>query len=361
MQFSSAILHAGSPLKIFAIILGGHLNGNADFLCAVACSVLPFGVAFPIYAGWGLAQGTILNYFILGMPGNAAFLFSGVIFALLAIAQLAYSDGYDTRNTTKTITSSHTQPSQIYDAEIQSEWHNVLHQGKEAESFQSEPSVNHDTTELLTPPTVDNRRYIYLCLFAGFLNGLWSPLSSLGTSGSGGIINPYAGVFLFECGQLSSLFLSLNYYGGGKVFALSHVKVLLSLPWKDIVFGMLSGFSVGMGFTFYFVASSVILTESNIRSHSITLGNFPGHILFYRCLLSNIYHLTWSYFRKATCWGKLRQISPLVRVSGVLCNCNSFNCFIEEIAYLLVLSEILKHDRTAREIPKNNMVRFYFL
>ena len=258
MQFSSVLLHAGSPLKIFAIILGGHLNGNADFLCAVACSVLPFGVAFPIYAGWGLAQGTILNYFILGMPGNAGFLFSGVIFALLAIAQLAYSDGYDARTPSKTTASTPKQaPPQIYDSEMQAEWHNALHVGNDAASDRSESNVNNDKTELLPSPVVDNRRWIYLCLFAGLLNGLWSPLSSLGTSGSGAVTNPYAGVFLFECGQCSSLLLSLNYYGGGKVFALSHIKVLLGLPWKDIVFGLLSGLAVGMGFTFYFVASTV--------------------------------------------------------------------------------------------------------
>ena len=182
------------------------------------------------------------------------------MFALLAIAQLAYSDGYDAKKHVKSIgTPAKQAPPQIYDAEMQSEWHNVLHDGHDIPSQQIESNGNSDTTELLPPTAVDNRRWIYLCLFAGLLNGLWSPLSSLGTSGSDGVTNPYAGVFLFECGQCSSLLLSLNYYGGGKVFALSHIKVLLALPWKDIVFGLLSGLAVGMGFTFYFVASTVRL------------------------------------------------------------------------------------------------------
>lgn len=259
MQFSSVILHAGSPIKIFAIILGGHLNGNADFLCAVACGVLPFGVAFPIYAGWGLAQGTLLNYFILGMPGSAAFLFSGVIFALLAIAQLAYSDGYDTKPLLQPSSSTpKVSSNQVYDSEPPSEWErsdsDKIDAGKRSDSI---TSLSNDSAELIHSSGVDNRRWIYLCLFAGLLNGLWSPLSSFGTSGSGGVSNPYAGVFLFQCGQLSSLLLSLNYYGGGKVFALAHIKILLQLPWKDVIFGLLSGFSVGMGFTFYFVASTV--------------------------------------------------------------------------------------------------------
>ena len=49
--FSFALLSPGSPGRVVAVFLGGFINANADFLCAAACTRLPFSVASPIFAG----------------------------------------------------------------------------------------------------------------------------------------------------------------------------------------------------------------------------------------------------------------------------------------------------------------------
>jgi multidrug transporter EmrE-like cation transporter len=255
VQWSNAILNAGSPGRVMSILIGGHLNGHADALVTTACSALPFGVAFPIYAGWGLAEGTILNYFILGMPGNAGFLFGGVFFALLAIAQLAYSDLYDR------------EAIEIIPAAVESPIHNAANPTLNVwtDGYYEKSAVQQPNAEgTIAPDKIlnqvnqqDMKKWICLCILAGVINGLWSPFSTLGTTGPGAVTNPYVSLFLFECGQLSCLPIFLNYYGGGKTFADTYLKQLLILPWVDIAWGMASGCIVGVGFFFYFSASSV--------------------------------------------------------------------------------------------------------
>jgi multidrug transporter EmrE-like cation transporter len=203
IQWSTAMLHPGHPGRVIAIIIGGHLNGHADSLLSAVCSVLPFGVAFPIYAGWGLAQGTILNYFLLGMPGNPGFLFGGVAFAILAICCLAYSDSYD-KPKPKVLSNEIENP--------------ILH-----EILPTEPPTHYDTKDdsiKIEKPTYkmhafcfnpsDPRKWIYLCFFAGMMTGSWSPLSTLGEVGDGAITNPYVALFLLECGESLNPHLSYS-------------------------------------------------------------------------------------------------------------------------------------------------------
>ena len=49
--FSVVLVNPGNPGRVMAIFFGGFINANADFLCAAACTRLPFSVASPIFAG----------------------------------------------------------------------------------------------------------------------------------------------------------------------------------------------------------------------------------------------------------------------------------------------------------------------
>ena len=49
--FSNVLASPGHPGRVMAIFFGGFINANADFLCAAACTRLPFSVASPIFAG----------------------------------------------------------------------------------------------------------------------------------------------------------------------------------------------------------------------------------------------------------------------------------------------------------------------
>lgn len=254
VQFSTELLHAGSGGRIMAILIGGHLNAHADFLCAVACSKLPFGVAFPVYAGWGLAQGTILNFIVLGMPGKAGFLFGGVICAIAAIFQLAWSDSFDKKREIERddAGSNAENPLQAHSAE---DWRRS--DSQDAENAVPATSAREPPPSEISKPE-DTNRWIYLCVFAGMLNGLWSPLASLGTLGDGAVKNPFVSLFLFQCGQFSAIPVFLNYIGMGKLFAPHYLSKLINLAWKDVAFGLAAGVLAGAGFTMYFVASSVI-------------------------------------------------------------------------------------------------------
>lgn len=50
-MFTSGMQGPASYLKVMALFLGGFLVGNGDFLCACACTKIPFSIAFPVYAG----------------------------------------------------------------------------------------------------------------------------------------------------------------------------------------------------------------------------------------------------------------------------------------------------------------------
>ena len=146
-----------------------------------------------------MAQGTILNYFILGGTTSPGLLFGGSLLALVAIFSLAYSDTFDKAH-----------------AELKAEVNNPLHP---AELSAREDIVYNPMPPDLEGPSLDRvvsesqdqgvlvlpafGRWVYICFLAGCLCGLWSPLSTLGMSGEGSVTNPYVVLFVFMSGQVT--------------------------------------------------------------------------------------------------------------------------------------------------------------
>jgi drug/metabolite transporter (DMT)-like permease len=104
----------------------------------------------------------------------------------------------------------------------------------------------------------ESKKWIGLCIFAGLLNGLWSPLSTLGTTGEGAVTSAFVSLLLFQIGQSTAIPVFLNYYGYPNLLAPHYIHQLVMLPFWDIIFGLACGVAVGTGFTFYFVASKVV-------------------------------------------------------------------------------------------------------
>lgn len=113
----------------------------------------------------------------------------------------------------------------------------------------------------------NTRNWVYICVFAGALTGMWSPLSTLGTSGEGAVLNPYSALFLFQCGQTlgAPIYLSYSSYlfkrnEKSPSFEYPHILFLelFELPTETVLYGLACGGVVGFGFTMYFIASSVV-------------------------------------------------------------------------------------------------------
>lgn len=83
-----------------------------------------------------------------------------------------------------------------------------------------------------------------------------------------------------------------------------------------------------------YVFQSEITLSLSLLHH---LGDISSHILLHRRLLPYLHNLTWSHFRKAAGRGKLWKDRSLIRVCGLLCDCDRFDCFVKEVAAILIL------------------------
>ena len=116
----------------------------------------------------------------------------------MAIFALAYSDTFDKAQRVPNIeTTSPMHPSDhgIPDDVV----YDKVSQDLEALSTDIPP----EGSSLKHPQWVPRfDRWVYICVLAGSLCGLWSPLSTLGMSGEGSVSNPYVVLFVFMSGQV---------------------------------------------------------------------------------------------------------------------------------------------------------------
>ena len=111
------------------------------------------------------------------------------------------------------------------------------------------------------------RTDIYLCVFAGFMTGMFAPISVLATKGDGSVDNPYVLMFFFQIGQLLTVPVMIFYYS--HLFASGTrndmpssiwqcVEALFELPARDVRYGCCAGLAVGLGFFLFFTGSDVL-------------------------------------------------------------------------------------------------------
>jgi glucose uptake protein GlcU len=254
----------GSFDKILLVLVSGFLNANGDFLCATALVKLPSSVANPIYGGWVLIQGTLLNFFVEKYDGNMYLLFLGVFTAFCGIVCMTASDYYAADLSTR----MHSKIVSVDSAACE-ELGDTLYQTLTAES----PLLTSEhRTELVSAKVV--KKWIFVCILAGVVCGAWAPLTVIATEGPGSIQCPYVMMFFFQTGQVTAIPFMIFYYY--KLLAPAHDALahklgrepspsignlwtrLVDSPLQDKFYGCLTGIVVGTGFFFYFTAVDVI-------------------------------------------------------------------------------------------------------
>lgn len=257
----------GNGVHVALVLLSGFFNANGDFLCACACSKLPGSVANLIYGGWGLIQGTLLTFLVEKYDGNYIFLFCGIFTATLGVLSMSASD-YFTADPSNVISkrsidfTSHQE--NTYRSQLlthSTDFCTVyLGDGVSTNENPEEESIEPQSQKVV-------RKYIYLCLLAGVMTGVFVPLSVLASEGNGSVDNPYVLMFLFQCGEMSAIPFMIFYYS--RFFAtgarqdehgkmMQYVEALHELPKPDIKNGCYAGLAVGVGFFLFFSASDVL-------------------------------------------------------------------------------------------------------
>lgn len=263
------LFRPGDGGHIGLVLTSGFFNANGDFLCACACSKLPGSVANLIYGGWGLIQGTLLTFLVEKYDGSIALLFSGIFTAMLGVISMSASDYFSVDPTTVS-----SKMSMDFSCFPTADYHTVLVGGSQTDATKSEVNdcddENDETNSRNGQPQVSVRvvrKYIYLCVLAGVMTGVFAPLSVLASQGSGAVENPYVLMFLFQCGELVAIPFMIFYYS--KLFASGarhdghggmwqYVEAVGELPKSEFRYGCLAGVAVGVGFFFFFTASEVL-------------------------------------------------------------------------------------------------------
>jgi hypothetical protein len=254
------LFRPGNGIHIALVLASGFFNANGDFLCASACSKLPGSVANLIYGGWGLIQGTLLTFLVEKYDGNLAFLFCGIFTAMLGVLSMSASDYFSVDPSTVISRASIDYGSPHIDVSF------ITIAGDNRQPDLKTALL--EETEINASASMNaDRKYIYLCLLAGVMTGVFAPLSVLASEGDGAVDNPYVLMFLFQCGQLSAIPFLMFYYSKffttgakhdthGKIW--QYVEALLELPQPDFKYGCCAGVAVGLGFFLFFSAADVL-------------------------------------------------------------------------------------------------------
>jgi glucose uptake protein GlcU len=301
--------HPGNAGHMATMALGGFIVFHGDFLILTACTRIPFSIAFPIHAGYGMVQGTLLNVLIEGQEGNPYLLFGGILCALAAIGCMAVFDSHEGHESEKfgsidfhhpedfdhdTTALMDTSVHSAADPMPPSSAYQAIPSSSKEQSMGSKECIHHSPPRISPPrltPIFGLNPWVYVCLAGGMCGGLWSPLATLGREGHHAVNNPYMCQFLFMIGQTLALPCVLHLYGSEMVtretncapIATSEfIKAFLILKRRDLLFGMLTGAIVSIGYTCYFISSEIISSQESFAiAHCAPLVTiFIGVVLF---------------------------------------------------------------------------------
>jgi glucose uptake protein len=189
--------------NIASTLVGGAIFNLANLLLVAAIDMAGLAVAFPVSIGIALVVGTVLSY-ILQPKGNAAFLMTGVVCALIAV---------------------------------------IL----DGRAYGNMASVGRTVT----------RKSIIICIVSGVLMGLWNPFVAYGAT-RGHALSPYSSVVFLTFGALLSCFIWNLYFMkhplAGEPVSFSG---FFNGPASGHLLGLLGGCVWGVGTMFNVVAGKV--------------------------------------------------------------------------------------------------------
>lgn len=216
-------------------------------------------------------QATILNFLIEGDEDtNPLLLFGGVLAAFLAICSMAYSDScasqpekeFSARLSSTSLSSALSLDQSVYKSLLS--WDPSLAAGDTGAKKPSPPR------EIPASAVGGVNPWLLVSVLAGFLAGLWSPLSTFGRSkGSYPVDNPSVALFIFQLGAVAGVPLMLWYYGrvihvheksppSPPVLCSTYVAEAWNLPAGDKKYALLAGAIVSCGTYIFFTASQAI-------------------------------------------------------------------------------------------------------
>jgi multidrug transporter EmrE-like cation transporter len=260
----------GVSIRDGAVFLGGFCLGHGDHLSALAMEHLPGGVVYPLYAGFIVAAGGVLNY-IQVQPSSPPLMFTGFCLALAAIFFLALAEHANQK------LASQSEPLVLPADDPLGTKYELLHRAGggtkaeiqvdvQAESKLHTSSSNHSFSEESSQAEskLTFKQALLLTLAAGVCACVWSPLSTYGTGGDEDSVesNAYVCLFVFACGQLVSLpsvaFISSR---------ISHTGMFtpcLNLTPNAVKWGVICGISVSSGYLAFFLSSEAASAAATV-------------------------------------------------------------------------------------------------
>ena len=269
------LFRSGLDLRDGAVFLGGFCIGHGDHISALAMQHLPGGVVYPIYAGFIVIGGGLLNY-VQVQPANPPLLFVGFVLILCAIGLLAlaeqqhrHGEERDKMSTQEEIARAEGYIS--FDAEDRHAEDAAATGGASNGPGVSVRSISGSSSgsmivpgslsAQLTPPAdgagsprrLSFRQALVVTLAGATCGCMWSPLATFGTGGGGDNVeaNPYVCLFVFAAGQLCALpsvAIIASRIAGTGVFALCW-----NLSGRAVIWGSLCGLSVSSAFLAFFL------------------------------------------------------------------------------------------------------------
>jgi len=246
----------GVGIRDGAVFLGGFCLGHGDHLSALAMEHLPGGVVYPLYAGFIVAAGGVLNY-IQVQPSSPPLMFTGFCLVLGAIFFLALAEHANQK------LASPSEPLVLPADGPLGTADELLHRAERGtaggkaslHTSSSNKSFSEGAESQLT-----FKQTLLLILAAGVCACLWSPLSTYGTGGDEDSVesNTYVCLFVFACGQLVSLpsvaFIS------SRVSNSDMFTPCLDLTPNAVKWGVICGVMVSSGYLAFFLSSEAAST-----------------------------------------------------------------------------------------------------
>ncbi len=177
----------GDPWRVVSIMGAGFIVAFSDFLCACACSYVPYAIVFPIYSGITMVQGTLLTYFLTG-GADPKFLFPGVSMGLIAIISLGVADMHkEKRRMSRAVTVDATMMEQYDEIDNNGKVRQVIGRnfGRRKDSIDAFNSPSSLRVIYLSAKTAlrSVNKWVYICVYAGISGAFWSPFANYGCMG----------------------------------------------------------------------------------------------------------------------------------------------------------------------------------
>ena len=253
--------------QTLAIFAGGFVLGHGDHFGSQVMEFLPPGLSYSIYGSLTLVAGTFVDYLLEGSKDSVR-LFLGCVLILSAIVCLTKTLSPSKPSTDKLIADQINEINQIDHDENDEE--NKLDETSlpRSSSFDvSKPLIVEETHTITSSTHKSKTNLAFLVLFlAACFSAFWSPLLLIGHRDNDKPTGKtYVALLTFACGELVALpsvvmsGLYIHRKMNPESSKTSFLQMILDLanP-RSVVFGLLTGFAISMGYMCYLNAITVL-------------------------------------------------------------------------------------------------------